>query len=144
MSLSLLHDFTPAALAPSAERPLPLIRFRTPNGYMFWPVSPSEMGETEQTQVRRLFEVLAPDGERRRCAVEVAATVRGLAAEIAGAELSPCHPAWDAVCKSGLSHHLWSTAAFPPEPLTVHSLNRDQMRTVSAVAREAAGFLTQS
>jgi hypothetical protein len=142
MSLSVLRN--PAAgLAPSPERPAPLVRFRTLNGYVFWPL-PREAEATEHRPVRRLFEVLAPDGEQRRCAVDVSGNVRGLAAQIAGGELPPEHPAWDVLCRSGLSYHLWSTAAFPPEPLTVHSLNRDQMRTVSAVARAAAGFLTQS
>jgi hypothetical protein len=140
MSLSLERHSAPTGVAPSPERPAPLVQFRTLNGYVFWPLPP-EAEAAGHHRVRRLFEVLAPDGERRRCAVEVAAGVRGLAAQIAGVQLPPEHPAWDGLCRSGLSYHLWSTAAFPPEPLTVHSLNREQMRMVSAVAKGAASIL---
>jgi hypothetical protein len=62
------------ASAPRTER---LIHFRTLNGYEFWPVPlPSGGEETEALRIRRAFEILAPDGDVLRCAVDLAAPVR--------------------------------------------------------------------
>lgn len=131
LSLSrLLPQGIPSLPAPR----IPLIYFRTLNGYAFWPVPlPEEEAETEALRIRRLFEVRSPVGEARRCVVDVTTSVRALIHANTKQEYPPQHALWDLVCKSALSHYLWERAEFPPENLLVYGLNRDQLEAVRAM-----------
>jgi CheY-like chemotaxis protein len=131
-SLDLTRLLPPAPSVPAGRTPeLPSIHFRTLNGFKFWPVPLPEGGEeTETLRIRRAFEIQAPGGERRRCAVDVTTSVRGLVEERADRPSPPEDEIWDVVCKSALSHHLWEKAEMPPDNLLVFGLTRDQLETV--------------
>jgi DNA-binding response OmpR family regulator len=114
---------------------LPLIYFRTLNGYAFWPVDlPVEEEETEALRIRRMFDVRAPSGEARRCAVDVTTSVRALIRTSTQQEHPPQHALWDLVCKSALSHYLWEKAEFPPDNLLVYGLTPEQLQAVRSMA----------
>jgi len=116
-------------------RDTPLVHFRTLNGYRFWPLAlPSGGEETDSLRIRRGFEILAPSGERRHCAVDICTSVRGTVADFAHQEFPPEHQMWDVLCKSALSNHLWEKAEFPPDNLLLYSLTREQLELVRAVA----------
>jgi len=133
--LSLSRLLPPFELPAGRTPDLPMIYFRTLNGYAFWPVTlPVAEEETEALRIRRMFDVRAPDGEARRCAVDVTTSVRALIRSSTGQEYPPQHALWDLVCKSALSQHLWEKAEFPPENLLVYGLNRDQLEAVRSMA----------
>lgn len=136
-----LEELSLGRLLPPLELPagrfpeMPLIHFRTLNGYAFWPVPlPAEEEETEALRIRRLFEVKSPAGELRRVAVDVTTSLRALLRSANRQEYPPQHAVWDVVCKSVLSNHLWEKAEFPPENLLVYGLNRDQLEAVRCMA----------
>lgn len=118
-----------------AAEHVPLIHFRTLNGYRLWPVEMAvEQMETEALRIRRLFETLAPTGQACRCAVEISTSVRGNIREVTGQDFPPDHAIWDTLARSGLSHFLWERAELPPETLLVHALTREQLQTGCAFA----------
>lgn len=120
---------------PPLQRDLPHIHFRTLNGFKFWPVPiPEEDQETAALRVLRVFDVRAPAGVTRRCAVELTTSVRGLVREATGQDYPATHRLWDTVCKSALSAHLWEKAEMPPDNLLVYGLDREQLRMIRAMA----------
>lgn len=124
-------------LLPRAHQPreTPLIHFRTLNGYRFWSAPlPSGSVETDALRIRRGFEILAPGGERRYCAVDITTSVRGTVADYTQREFGPEDPMWDMLCKSALSNYLWEKAEFPPDNLLVYGLTREQLELVRAMA----------
>lgn len=126
------HDLTRLLPSPPG-RPtdLPLIYFRTLNGYRFWPVPLAAEGlETDSLRIRRGFEILAPSRERRYCAVDVTTSVRGAVHDFTHQEHAPDHPIWDLICKSALSSYLWEKADFPPANLLVYQLTQSQLENV--------------
>jgi len=126
-----LVHVTPRRLASG----LPMIHFRTLNGFKFWPVplSASEQ-ETDALRIRRGYEIQAPGGARQRCAVEVTTSIRSQVAEHTGREFPPDHEIWDTICRSFLGNHLLETAEMPSEKLLVFGLTRDQLHTVRAMS----------
>lgn len=130
-----LHGLIRLLPAAPGRTDLPLIHFRTLNGYRFWPVAlPDEGLETDSLRIRRGFEILAPSGERRYCAVDVTTSVRGSVHDFTHQEHAPDHPIWDMLCKSALSNYLWEKAEFPPENLLVYQLTRNQLESVRLVS----------
>jgi hypothetical protein len=128
---------------PRLERPLtPLIHFRTLDGYRFWPVA---LGgdcseEMDPLRIRRAFEILAPSGERRHCAVDIGASVQAAIADLTHREFPPEHRMWDVLSKSAVSHHLRARAELPPDQLQLRSLSREQHALVQAVIRVHSKF----
>jgi CheY-like chemotaxis protein len=132
---SLTRLLPPTLAPPPAGTQLPLIRFRTLNGFYFWPVSLPEGGEeTEALRIRRAFEVRTPSGDSHPCAVDITTSVRGLVREETGRDYPPGDPIWDAIARSALSNHLWEKAELPPDNLPVYGLTREQMHTVRSIA----------
>jgi len=133
--LSLGRLLLPLELPAGRSPEVPLIHFRTLNGYAFWPVPlPVEEEETEALRIRRMFEVKSPAGEVRRVAVDVTTSIRAMVRSSTRQEYPPRHVVWDLVCKSALSSYLWEKAEFPPENLLVYGLNRDQLEAVRCMA----------
>jgi DNA-binding response OmpR family regulator len=116
---------------------LPLIHFRTLNGFAFWfaALEPGEE-ETEAFRIRRVFEVRPPSGELQRCAVDLTTTVRERVTAEIGRDLPPADPIWGALCKSALSNFLWQQARMPSEVMAVYELTREQVH----LARRMAGL----
>jgi CheY-like chemotaxis protein len=102
------EDLTLTRLLPPDPRPpLPLILFRTLNGYKYWPLPlPAGEEETEALRVRRAFEVKAPAGEIHRCVVELTTCVRELVRLETHQDYSPTDELWDLVCKGALADYL--------------------------------------
>src|SRR5262249_31884434 len=125
----------PRMLPPEPRPVVPLITFRTLNGYKHWD-APLPAGEEETTtlRVRRGFEVQAPDGETRRCVVEICTSVRELIREETGHDYAPTDELWDTVCRMALADYLWTRAQLPPETLTIYELSRKQLEVVRSLA----------
>jgi hypothetical protein len=122
-------------LPPEPHAAGPLIRFRTLNGYYFWDLPlPTGGDETQALCARRAFEVKAPSGEERRCAVEITTSVRELIRQETGRDYPSADPVWDTVCKGGLSHYLWTQAQMPPQILPIYELTREQLHVVRSLA----------
>lgn len=133
-SHSLTHLLPGLPSTPQAPS-VPLIHFRTLNGYKFWPVPLSEgEAETEALRIRRDFEAQAPEGKTRRCAVEITTSVRGKVRDGTGRDFAPEEPVWDAVARSGLAAYLWERAELPPDSLSIFSLSREQLQIVCSFA----------
>jgi CheY-like chemotaxis protein len=114
---------------------LPLIHFRTLNGYMFWPVElPPGAQETDALRIRRAFEVKSPVGETRYCAVDLAASIREFVRAEVQRDYPPDDPVWDMVCRSAMANYLWQQASLPPEVLPVYELTREQLHDIRAAA----------
>lgn len=114
---------------------LPIVHFRTLNGFRLWPVPLPEGGEeTEALRIRRAFEVRSPSGETRRCAVDLTTSVRETVRVETRREIAPEDPFWDTVCRSALSNHVWQTAELPPEVLPVYHLDLQQIDLIRRLA----------
>jgi DNA-binding response OmpR family regulator len=117
--------------------PGPLIRFRTLNGYEFWPVPlPAGDEETGALPVRRAFEVKAPSGEIHRRIVELTTGVRELVRAETRRDYPPADDLREIVCRSVLADYLWQRAQVPPETLLIYELSIEQLE----VARRVAGL----
>lgn len=126
----------PLAPLPVSPAPpvLPPFSYVTQNGYQFWPVDlPPGGEETTALRIRRAFDVLAPDGELRRCCVDVTTSVRELVQAEARRELPPAAAVWDTVCKGALSEYLWQRGELPPAVLAVYDLNDRQQAAMRSV-----------
>jgi hypothetical protein len=124
-----------ASTLPSLVRRLPLIHFRTLNGYKLWPVPlPEGAEETEALRIRRAFEVQTPSSDVHSCVVEITTSVRGMVREETGQEHAPDDPIWDTVARSVLSNYLWEKAELPPDNFLVYGLTRDQLLIVRSIA----------
>lgn len=132
------HSLTrllPPLPAAARKQPVPLIQFRTLNGYHFWPVAlPAGAEETEALRIRRAFAVKSPTGETRNCAVDLTTCVRELVRAEVGQDYPPGDPMWDVVCRSALANFLWQQAKLPPDVLPVYELTRDQLHDIRAAA----------
>jgi CheY-like chemotaxis protein len=138
---SLTDLLSPTVAIPGSVTQLPPIRFRTLNGYYFWPVSLPEGGEeTEALRIRRAFEVKSPAGETRYCAVDLATSIREFVRAEVQRDYAPNDPLWDIVCRSALSNYLWQQASLPPEVLPVYELTREQLHDVRAAVGLGRGF----
>lgn len=129
-------DYSLERLLP-AERPAaePHIRFRTLNGYQFWPAPlPAGGEETSTLRIRRAFEVRSPRGETRTCAVDLSTGVRALIRAEVKQEYPAEDPFWDTIAKGALSQYLWQQAEMPPEVLPVYELTREQLEVARAMA----------
>jgi hypothetical protein len=114
---------------------LPMVHFRTLNGYKFWPVPlPSQEQETAALRIRRGFQVQSPTGERQRCAVEITTSIRSQVAVHIGRDLPPDHEIWDTICRSFLGNHLLESARMPSENLLVFGLTKEQTEIVRAMS----------
>jgi CheY-like chemotaxis protein len=106
------------------------------NGFQFRPVSlPPMEEETTGMRVRRAFEVEAPSGERRFCAVDISLYVRQLVEMVTGRHYEPSHRFWDAMSERVLSDYLWQKAELAPEVLPVHDLVEEQLQVAHNFAR---------
>jgi DNA-binding response OmpR family regulator len=124
----------PAGRSTTPRVVLPPFSYVTLNGYQFWPIDlPPGGEETSALRIRRAFEIVAPDGEQRRCAVDVTTSVRELVQAEARRELPPPAPVWDTVCKGALSEHLWRRGEMPPAVLAVYDLNDRQQAAMRGV-----------
>jgi CheY-like chemotaxis protein len=125
----------PRLLPPEPRAALPLITFRTLNGYKHWdaPLPPGEE-ESAALRVRRGFEVKAPSGETQRCVVELTTCVRELIREETGRDYPPTDELWDTVCRMALADYLWTRAQLPPETLAIYELSRKQLEVVRSLA----------
>jgi len=133
-SLHALHQLLPAAPAEDEVR-LPLIRFRTLNGYEFWPVAlPDGQHETEALRVRRAFEVLVSPTETKRCAVDISTSVRELVRSVTNHDFPPDDPFWDTVCRMAFAHQLWRKPELPADVVPIYELTREQLETVRGLA----------
>jgi FixJ family two-component response regulator len=112
------------------SRPLQLF-----NGFQFRPMPlPPREEETTGLRVRRAFEVEAPSGEKRYCAVDISLYVRQLVELITGHNYEPSDSLWDAICERVLSDYLWQNAEIAPELLPVHDLTEEQLQVVRKFA----------
>jgi len=119
---------------------VPLVSFRTLNGFQLWPVSLPEGGEeTEALRIRRAFEVLTPAGDTHLCTVDITTSARAVVCEEAGRDLPPEDPIWETVTRLTLSNYLWQNAELPPDDLLIYGLSRDQLLTVRALAGHGSG-----
>jgi hypothetical protein len=96
---------------------------------------PPREEETTGLRVRRAFEVEAPSGEKRYCAVDISLYVRQLVELVTGHHYEPSESLWDAVCERVLSDYLWQKAQIAPELLPVHDLTEEQLQVVRKFAR---------
>ncbi len=135
-----LGGLMPTVPSPRTPQDLPLIHFRTLNGYKLWSMSlPEGAEETEALRIRRAFEAEAPSGERSRCVVEVTTSVREWVRAETGQDFDPASAMWDTLCRSALSNQLWQEAELPPDVLPVYQLTREQAQVVRAMAGVVPG-----
>jgi DNA-binding response OmpR family regulator len=130
-----LTRLPPPTPPPQEVAAVPLVRYRTLNGFELWPASLTvDEEETEALRVRRAFEVKDPHGGLHRCAVDITTSVRALVQQETGRDVPPEDPIWDTVARLVLSNHLWTKAELPPGNLLVYGLTPDQLLTVRTLA----------
>ncbi len=130
-----MHRLLPTDLMFGQIEVLPPIHFRTLNGYRLWLADlPQGEEETDSLRIRRVYEVRAPDRQRRLVAVDIATSVRGRIQDLTGCDYPPSAVVWEAICRSSLSDYLRAEDQLPPENILVYSLTAQQNQTVRALA----------
>jgi CheY-like chemotaxis protein len=126
---------------PSMPEPgVPLVQFRTMNGFSYWDVPlPEGTEETECLRIRRAFEIRSGKSEPFRCIVEMTTSVREFVRSETGRDFPPDDVLWEMLCRTSLASYLWQQGELPPPVLTIYDLTREDLLLVRNVAGLAPG-----
>jgi CheY-like chemotaxis protein len=126
---------TPQAAAPPAPA-VPLVRFRSLDGYEFWP-EPGTPGGNESTPgaVKRAFVVRSPKGDTAHCVVAFSRRAQEVAREVAGRNVSSADRIWDAVSWTVLMSFMWQRPGMPPGKVEATDLTLDQREIVRSLIK---------
>jgi CheY-like chemotaxis protein len=121
---------------PAPPVSLPLVRFRSLDGYEFWPAPDAAGGgEAAPAGVERTFVVKSPQGEIEHCAVAFTRRAQETARAEAGRDLSPTDRIWDAVSWTVLMNFMWQRPGMPPRKVEADDLTLDQREIVRSLVK---------
>jgi len=123
---------------PSMPAPdVPLVQFRTMNGFTYWDVPlPKGTEETDALRIRRAFEIRSGKSHPFQCTVEMTTSVREFVRSETRRDFPPEDVLWEMLCRSALANYLWQQGELPPPVLTVYELTREDL----LLARKVAGL----
>lgn len=122
--------------APTPLRPIPLVRFRSLNGYEFWPApGAAGGGEPASGAAERTFVVKAPQGQLEHCTVIFTRRVRDVVRAEAGRDVPPADRIWDAVSSSVLMSLIWQRPEMPRARVEVSDLTLEQREIVRSLVK---------
>jgi CheY-like chemotaxis protein len=118
----------PAGMTTAAGPPL---RFRSLDGYEFWPDPGTPTGDSSSPGTpQRSFVVKAPDGHTRHCTLVFTKQVRNTVRREVHEGVSPADRIWDAVSWVALMDIVWQRPGLPPDRVEVAELTREQLALV--------------
>jgi CheY-like chemotaxis protein len=116
--------------------PGPLVRFRSLDGYEFWPVPGTPGGgDSAPGAVERTFVVKSPGGQLEQCAVAFTGRVQDLVRAEAGKNAPPTDRIWEAVSWSVLMSFMWQRPGMPPKRVEVSDLTLEQREIVRSLVK---------
>jgi CheY-like chemotaxis protein len=114
----------------------PSVRFRSLNGYEFWPdpATPLSASSTPGT-VERTFVVKSPDGRTRHCTLVFTKQARDAVRRETHESSSPADRIWDAVSWSALMNLMWQEPGLPPDRVEISGLTIEQLDVVRSLMK---------
>jgi hypothetical protein len=129
-----------AATTPTPSASIPLVSFRSLDGYEYWPAPDATAdtgvgGESEPGAVERTFVVKAPQGPSEHCTVVFTRRARDSVRADIGKDVPSADKIWDAVSLSALMTFMWQRPGMPPARIEVSDLTLEQREIVRSLVK---------